>query len=415
MIEKLRSDGDARDIVSAVAAIERRPDLPMQETVLRALETALRVQTNSSEPPSRHRNAAERPDDYFLCLVNSARSWDRKRADQRGRRAPPTGAVKIEYAGWEKYEDLDPGWLGCFVHYLGSEKVKPFPTHSSKGIDPVIPIGDNIRIGIAGDWGTLDSEAKATATQLAKQGPECTIHLGDVYYSGDEDEEPEFVNEWPSGIASNRTFALNSNHEMYTGGVNYFGLALGHRKFGAQRGVSYFALSNSNWLVIGLDSAYFGEGFMYLDGHLGDDGDVQATWLRSVSVQARTESKRIIVLTHHPGLNLDLTQTSLWAQLARLMGGGPDFWYWGHVHAAAVFKPVQSMNVSVQGRCVGHGAFPEYPVDETTAKQLTWAETRVAADSKYPQRGLHGFAILNLSGPNLEETFFDEYGRKAWP
>jgi len=76
------------------------------------------------------------------------------------------------------------------------------------------------------------------------------------------------------------------------------------------------------------------------------------------------------------------------------MGGGPDFWHWGHVHAGAVFKEIQSQGVSVHCRCVGHGSFPEYPVELVNwRKVLAWAETRTAKDPSIQSEALHGFAI----------------------
>ena len=45
------------------------------------------------------------------------------------------------------------------------------------------------------------------------------MHLGDVYYSGTEDEVQErFLNVWPT-TAGKRTVAVNSNHEILLGRV----------------------------------------------------------------------------------------------------------------------------------------------------------------------------------------------------
>ncbi len=78
------------------------------------------------------------------------------------------------------------------------------------------------------------------------------MHLGDIYYSGTEQEVDErFLKVWPDDAATmNR--ALNGNHEMYSGGFGYFKLVL--PKFG-QDG-SYFAVQNDDWLLVGLDTAY---------------------------------------------------------------------------------------------------------------------------------------------------------------
>ena len=52
------------------------------------------------------------------------------------------------------------------------------------------------------------------------------MHLGDVYYSGTKKEvQQRFLDIWPKD-AGRRTIAVNSNHEMYSGGFGYFDLAL---------------------------------------------------------------------------------------------------------------------------------------------------------------------------------------------
>ena len=101
--------------------------------------------------------------------------------------------------------------------------------------------------------------------------PHLTIHLGDVYYAGTGDQEQhQFVNLWPKGSIG--SLALNSNHEMYSGANPYF-KAIAGSPFGLQNGCSYFALENNNWVIVGLDSAYFSpEDGLYMDGSLGPPG-----------------------------------------------------------------------------------------------------------------------------------------------
>ncbi|MBV9761185.1 MAG: hypothetical protein JO340_11525 [Acidobacteriaceae bacterium] len=44
---------------------------------------------------------------------------------------------------------------------------------------------------IAGDWGTGTQEADTIAGLIANKDSDYTIHLGDVYYVGDDDEIQE--------------------------------------------------------------------------------------------------------------------------------------------------------------------------------------------------------------------------------
>ena len=82
---------------------------------------------------------------------------------------------------------------------------------------------------------------------------ELLMHLGDVYYSGTEEEVQErFLDMWPRRRRQAHSRALNSNHEMYSGGFGYFELAL--PAIGQKS--SYFAFENEHWLLVGLDTAY---------------------------------------------------------------------------------------------------------------------------------------------------------------
>src|ERR1035437_8855390 len=87
---------------------------------------------------------------------------------------------------------------------------------------------------LAGDWGTGTDEARIVAAAMEKSEPDFTIHLGDVYYVGDNNEVREnFLGEktspyapvkWPMGAKG--SFALNGNHEMYADGNGYWKMVL---------------------------------------------------------------------------------------------------------------------------------------------------------------------------------------------
>jgi hypothetical protein len=135
---------------------------------------------------------------------------------------------------------------------------------------------------------------------------------------------------------------------------------------------------------------------------------------------AKGSGLRVILLTHHDGVNIDtrLQETnvqSLWNQIiTRLDGKGPDFWYWGHVHAAMAYLPIPSDTGSVIARCVGHGGIPWVPFKSIVGLgnndkiRLEWAETTY--DHSDPSRALNGFVLLTFNGAQLIEEFRDEYG-----
>lgn len=317
--------------------------------------------------------------------------------------------------GTGKYEQFDPGWaeaLAVFLESLAAGK-HPFVTNPA-----TVQIPDNVQIGLIGDWGTGDwrtSSNPAPSTDVASHMNflrlDVTIHLGDVYYAGTSDQEQHnFLNIWPKGSIG--SLALNSNHEMYSGAKPYFE-AIGAPPFGMQNGCSYFALENSNWVIVGLDSAYFSpESGLYMDGSLGSASGPQVSFLQAQVAKG----KKVIVLTHHNGLSEDgRNAMNLWAQVMGgfAVGGGPSYWYWGHVHAGVVYNPYGS--AAVLCRCCGHGALPWGPASELAANpQVAWFENRSAHDPDIPQRVFNGFAVLRLNGPSLHEIFYDENGGIAW-
>ena len=133
------------------------------------------------------------------------------------------------------------------------------------------PIDDRVKISLAGDWGTGTDEARIVAAAMEKSEPDFTIHLGDVYYVGDNNEVREnFLGEktspyapvkWPMGAKG--SFALNGNHEMYADGNGYWKMVLPRMglkergsEWGAGQWASFFCLENKHWRIIGLDTGY---------------------------------------------------------------------------------------------------------------------------------------------------------------
>jgi len=377
--------------------------------ILQANQQALSVSQSGKAPA-----APAAP--HHLMLVQSALSNDRDNVVsnlEAGVVLDVDGEGVIWGTG--RYQQLDPGWTEAFAVFLENLVGEKHPFIANP-VTLLIP--DRVHIALAGDWGTGDwrtasNPAPSTnvAIQMASLEPDLTIHLGDVYYAGTGDQEQHnFVNLWPKGAIG--SLALNSNHEMYSGAKPYF-QAIGGPPFEQQNGCSYFALENNNWVIVGLDSAYFSPvAGLYMDGSLGPAGGTQVRFLRS----HLSKGKKIIVLTHHNGLTEDgLTTTSLWPQVMSGLapGAGPTLWYWGHEHAAAVYKPLAASNVFT--RCCGHGSLPWGQASSLANSQnVEWYERRSANDPDIPQRVLNGFAMLSLNGPNIQETFYDENGGVAW-
>jgi hypothetical protein len=321
-----------------------------------------------------------------------------------------------EILGTGKYQLLDPLWeLVSGTVWLENLLHKhPFPPGEPKPIQ----IPDQVTIAMAGDFGTgnfgaSDSPSTKISKFIPTLKPDFTIHLGDVYYAGTSGEEQnKLITFWPQGSLG--SFTLNSNHEMYSGGGPYFDEAVGGPVFNKlQSPFSFFALENSNWIIVGLDSAYnAGELSLYMNGSLGNNA--QLPFLQ----QMAQRGKQLIILTHHNGLPTSGVQPNppltLYTEVmgAFANGSAPAYWYWGHQHVGAVYKPLPNGTL---GRCLGHAALPwGFSSNLQTSMQVEWFETRNAQDPDDRLRVLNGFVLLELNGKNLAERFYDENGNIAW-
>jgi hypothetical protein len=234
------------------------------------------------------------------------------------------------------------------------------------------------------------------------------LHLGDVYYAGaPKEEQQRFLDLWPKRPEA-ITRALNSNHEMYSGGQSYFGTAL--PAFGQSS--SYFALRNKNWTLICLDSAYVEF----------DMDETEVRWLEGVV--AESEGTNIVLFSHHQLFSqLDSQGTNLAVRLSKVLQQQKiRLWYWGHEHRCVLYE--EHSAYKLRARCIGHGGMPqrrgserEAPAEEQTGDAI-WR--RLSAKPGIPSALIldgrnafikgkeniyspHGYITLEFDGPLLHE------------
>lgn len=319
----------------------------------------------------------------------------------------PGKTIPLDAGGQEaKYDTHDLlGWIGSFFTWWR----KLFPQHWLPVPTSPTMIPDQLRLGVIADWGTGLYGAPDCAKSLDADatGFDINLHLGDVYYSGTKHEESEeFLCFWPKK-AKRFNLALNSNHEMYTGGDGLFNVTLPAFK----QGSTCFWLQNKYFELVGLDTAY-------AEHDLAND---QATWLQGIVDQAG--ERRVILFSHHqPFSQLDVQGPNLQTKLAGLLAKRKIFaWYWGHEHRMAVYDPHPAWGLI--GRCIGHGGMPYFrdkepgmggdkPVLVRVAKIAGIPPARVLDGpnpylgrdrSKY---GPNGYMTLEFDNGRLIEKFF---------
>lgn len=323
------------------------------------------------------------------------------RAKEEGKvGAMPTGGNEA------KFDDKDVlGWIGSFFTWW--KKIKPAKwLVAPPEPEPIPGNPKDFRMAVLGDWGTGLYGAPETARSIEAEknipkdgkGYKLLMHLGDVYYSGDEHEiQKQFLDLWPKNPnAVSR--ACNSNHEMYTGGHAYFKKTL--PKFGQK--ASHFALQNDHWILCGLDTGY-------ADKDLAKD---QAAWLRRIAQNRGT--RKMILFSHHQPLSwLEEQHPKLTGKIGDILSGGHVFaWYWGHEHRCILYEKHELWRMF--GRCVGHGGYPYF--------RKNWTDlgaTKDPADPNWLVLGKKNFAPGGrvLDGPNPfigENENPDRYGPQGY-
>ena len=305
------------------------------------------------------------------------------------------------------------GWIRSVFDHVDRKQAHPIVRPTTVKADP---IPDVARIAMAADWGTGLYGAPKIAEQMRKVGGyELLLHLGDVYYSGTEEEVQErFLDLWPRD-AGKRSIAVNSNHEMYSGGFGYFKLAL--PALGQKS--CYLAFENTHWLLVVLDTAYVDH----------DMDNEQVAWLNLVLKTSREanggQAKKLALFSHQQLFSrLDNQGPKLQNALRHLLDAQAiTAWYWGHEHQCVIYDKHPAFGLL--GRCLGNGGIPEIRKPEVrnaptehSLEGVMWKRMSATTDSPSclaldgPNPDIpgetekfvpHGYMTLELNGPTLIE------------
>ncbi len=306
---------------------------------------------------------------------------------------PEAGGGAMAAALLEQYDNLDPRWVEVVwakAKSLLKGKHK-FITHTSPN-DFRFQMKDEATIAIVGDWGGGNAAAQAVADRIREIKPDHVIHLGDVYYAGTPKEVQErFLKFWPAPQAPGQSLALNSNHEMYSGGFGYFDTTLTQFKQPA----SYFSLASQNWRFIGLDTGYVDH----------DLNQPQVDWL---AAQFQANNQKTILLSHHQLFSAyeNTDASHLLSRVKPFLDANQIYgWIWGHEHLCVAYQP----HMGIKAVCLGNGCFPYNPPGNQPQVPVEWINDRAQADDP-DYRGIHTFALLKVSPAQIDIQYIDQDG-----
>ena len=264
--------------------------------------------------------------------------------------------------------------------------------------------------------------ARSVRAQLAATDPsiEChAVHLGNTYYAGLEDEyKYRFLPLWPVDQGSRvRSWAINGNHDMYSGGHGYFDVLLKDPRFQAQQGSSgpIPVLGNEHRRLIGLDHPD-------TDPHAPPPPGNQVDWVENLLAAAGRPGT--ILLTHHQAFSAwEPVNTTMVKQVTGAIGDPQvEGWLCPHEHRETVDKAGVKYGAyndhAAYTAIVGHGGVPnlvsgpEAPpllnvVDRTSIDWQNTDDYTVAKDTW----SYGGYAVIDFDGDAASIQFFTEIGQ----
>jgi hypothetical protein len=342
---------------------------------------------------------------------------------RRGAEPEPPAAAGLRLKGYKEqrtpegrrlfnqFSVTDIRWVSSLVA-MGVRKFRnkhPFnPTPAT-----TFPVAARSRILMVGDWGSGIPRAQKVAAEMRKiidAGKRAgiqqhVVHLGDVYYSGWKREyENRFLKYWPvraDESADISSWSVNANHDMYSGGQDYYGTLLTDPRFARHEKSSLFRIDTPAWRILGIDTAW--------EDH--DLKEPQPVWIAGQAAEAEAAGQKLILLSHHqPFSAFERGGEKLVQALKGVMDKGKiHAWFWGHEHRCALYRPHLGLPF---GRCIGHGGVPVYqfrtendPVPEPAAYEFRGRFKRLLE-----QWAWFGFVVLDVDGPRIAVRYIDENG-----
>jgi hypothetical protein len=322
------------------------------------------------------------------------------------------------------------GWI---YHYLTTRFWFKHKYQTYDGTDKgIYQIKNNDTIAILSDWGTDTDESNGVTKQVAKFNPDLSLHLGDIYFVGSEEEVKDNFDPKTGGWHYGKmgSLALPGNHEMYSNGFAYFDILLAkymkieQSDIWQQQKASFFCVENSHWRIIGLDTGYMSVGIPIIELIFSPKAQLnkkQREWLEKViRLQDPTDKRGIIILSHHQCLSAfekKVFPTSA-KQIKEIMGKNPKTvaWFWGHEHRTAIYeKQTIPDGIEAYVRCIGNGgmpgqnlALPDKNIELAKAIKLQYYDKRFRKEISNTPIGYNGFITLILDDNKAKVQYIDQ-------
>ncbi len=361
-----------------------------------------------------------------------------------------------------KFNTCDPEWLEAVMQYeeyfgLSGDR-RDIPYVRWQNLDDFVmeTLPADAKVALLGDWGTGTDEAIALLKAVKKHEPDVIIHLGDVYYSGTENETHKFFLDILNDVLERDknpipVYNMTGNHDMYSGGAGFYKLLPQtnppplFNEEQAQK-ASYFCLRSVDgaWQFLAMDTGLHDHDPFTVSTDITYLEDSEVEWHVDKIRRHSQAGGRTILLSHHQlfsafdaigkgvekpagqeAANPKLLESFRQFQEAAEGPGDIAAWFWGHEHNLDIYEPYLGL---AKGRCMGHAAVPHFKEDNPYQVLDGIPDPpQLVDDPALPGEKLklgtvdeiyaHGFAIIKLDDRDQTATvgYFQETNAYASP
>ncbi|MBC7776313.1 MAG: metallophosphoesterase [Phycisphaerae bacterium] len=304
-------------------------------------------------------------------------------------------------------------WIGQASDTAVQQYLSYRPWHNSgQGQNySMIPwtLPNNAKVVMLGDWGTSLDDAKQLLKAIwAQESPNAFIHLGDIYYSGTQEEcQDNFLSVFTEvaselGKTMVPIFTMPGNHEYYSFGNGFFWLVDHLNSSSSQKQpASYFCVktADSKWQFLGMDTGQDDNNPIvtaidsFAPKLMGDrDSDGELAWHVN---KLQNFSGNTILLSHHQLFSRNaVIDKKVTPYFSRYLHSyfSPFFnkiaaWFWGHEHSYAIYQ--DGIYGLAKGRLLGSSSYEEMT-------------SETPYDNNYPLVPYAGF-----TQPNNSDGYYD--------